>query len=887
MSKKKDKKSSSKNAIDNLRFSKFDRALFGTLFAMEKGEDDSGEESIIDYGPLLFEILQCVGLPMQEIMAWPMGPIKNLVMGALDYMDFQFFTTTPNMSYILFSVLFVLVMASVFIFIALLFVFKNGDSRVPLPLVQLLRIITNASVTWGYQPMITIIFMIVDCDFSSGKGMCDMYPEVPCWEGAQAVFNSISLFTLVVFVPFTQFVILFLYEFDVKHNVMLAAHSGRYEFVEMACKCILTAESQWLSSYFVLRCLSCILMFGFCMFYIMWMQPYHSLHTNVFASAQYGWTLTSSFYSWVALYTEGAGAFVIVLFWITYIAISFFSTFFVAVYARKIYLARCAITYNFKIPVIPGIPFQNMDKPFFLEVSSCKYSTYRGFVYQSVQQQLQKSQSIKSIKKSESPLQLEQIITPAISVDLSSDTSRMVNDNVINAPVDTTQGIVSPVPYGKKSPITNPSNVFKPTAFVLNMLNSQQKSERMIKSPTLEDNKLDRHDTLAKIAVSNLQSKQILAKSTINKQSSFSTEGKPDQQKDGQILIQKVFSPQQLQPRNEKQGVIQSSKILSKLQSQYQIGKQPTFSALNASQAQLNKQPTFSALNSSQTQLNRHPTFTSQNINSQNPFGSLRQGKLLNQSTNILAMSQRQRGLSTSLQRPGIQSNVPSTLQRGQSFMVQPKPVTNPTNQDQKNLRPTPPYFIPKIKKVSHIDAAVRFVWNKQVRKRKPYIDFASYIYDEGLKRFPKHPTLRTHFALFLCHYRKNWDEAMKQFTIAYSLGATIDNRWIIFYMSKIYEQANSGADLKSADVLSLFRYKNHLSSAENNSRDAKQKLKVVLTKIYKGEDEDVMHLSALLDELIDNEYSAEEHYKALLETHPFSIPVLRGYASLKTDIFR
>ncbi|KAA6377097.1 MAG: hypothetical protein EZS28_027377 [Streblomastix strix] len=298
---------------------------------MEKGDEDSGEESIIDYGPLLFEILQCVGLPMQEIMAWPMGPVKSFVMGALDYMDLQFFTTTPIMSYILFSVLFIVVMASVFIFIALLFVFKNGDSRVPLPLVRLLRIVTNASVTFGYQPMITIMFMIVDCDFSSGKGMCDMFPEVPCWEGAQAVFNAIALFTMVVFVPFTQFVILFLYEFDVKHNVMLAAHSGRYEFIEMACKCILTAESQWLSSYFILRAISCIVAFGFCMLYIMWMQPYHSLHTNVFASAQYGWTLTSSFYSWVCLYTEGAGALVITLFWISYAAISFFITFFVAV----------------------------------------------------------------------------------------------------------------------------------------------------------------------------------------------------------------------------------------------------------------------------------------------------------------------------------------------------------------------------------------------------------------------------------------------------------------------------------------------------------------------------------------------------------------------------
>jgi sensor c-di-GMP phosphodiesterase-like protein len=88
------------------------------------------------------------------------------------------------MSYILFSFLFLAVLVSELIFVALLFVFKNGDSRVPLPLVRLLRVITNASVTWGYQPMITIIFMIIDCDFSSGKGMCDMFPEVPCWEGA-------------------------------------------------------------------------------------------------------------------------------------------------------------------------------------------------------------------------------------------------------------------------------------------------------------------------------------------------------------------------------------------------------------------------------------------------------------------------------------------------------------------------------------------------------------------------------------------------------------------------------------------------------------------------------------------------------------------------------
>jgi hypothetical protein len=43
------------------------------------------------------------------------------------------------------------------------------------------------------------------------------------------------------------------------------------------------------------------------------------------------------------------------------------------------------------------------------------------------------------------------------------------------------------------------------------------------------------------------------------------------------------------------------------------------------------------------------------------------------------------------------------------------------------------------------------------------------------------------------------------------------------------------------------------------------------------SKDEDASSLSVLLDELIEHEQQASEHYKALLETHPFSIPVLTG----------
>ncbi|KAA6401868.1 MAG: hypothetical protein EZS28_002603 [Streblomastix strix] len=753
-----------KNSSDKgqilLNFETWDRALFGTLFAMEKGEDDSNEETIMTYAPLLFEILQCVGLPIQEIVAWPMGPLKGFIMGVLDYMDFQFFTTTPNLSYILFTVLFVLVMASVFTFVALMFVFAKGDSRVPLPLVRLLRIVTHASVTWGYQPMITIIFMIVDCDFSSGKGMCDAFPEVPCWEGAQAVFNSLSFFTLVVFVPFTQIVILFLYEFDVKHDVLLAAHSGRYEFVEMATKCILTAESQWVSSSFVLRSICCSVGFIFCMLYIMWMQPYHSLHTNVFASAQYGVTVMASLYSWIALYTEGAGTLVITLFWSTFIICSFFLTFFVGVYSRKIYLARCAITYDFKIPVKADIEFVQKKKPFYVEVEDCYYSTYRGFVYE-----------LKSMKEMEMNRQ-------RIRVN-KNDTDDEQSDN--------------------KYTFYNKPRI------------KQDKELEII--ATAKKNKYDQNHHVTASTI----------KANFEKQLSFYPQQQDEEESDDDSSEYDL-----IQPINEYSV---SSNITQKLKEM-----------------------------SERIHQNNHSKDQFQYI-----LPVLHSKHDVNDAFQNL-LRQRMNTMASVVQMKALQQHI--------------------ENQAKKIIHLEPPYALPKIKHVSHIDAGVRFLWNKEVRKRKDYILFADRLYKEGLKRFPKHPSLRIHYALFLCHYLKDWTAAIRQLATALRIGATIDNRWIIFYMSKIYEQENSGADLKSADVLSIFRYKNHLSQAEQNFFEAKQKLNSVLAMLSQDE-MDVTQMSMLVDELIENEKQSEMHYQALLETHPYSIPVLRGYASLKTDIFR
>jgi hypothetical protein len=93
--------------------------------------------------------------------------------------------------------------------------------------------------------------------------------------------------------------------------------------------------------------------------------------------------------------------------------------------------------------------------------------------------------------------------------------------------------------------------------------------------------------------------------------------------------------------------------------------------------------------------------------------------------------------------------------------------------------------------------------------------------------------------------------------------------------------------------VLSLFRYKNHFSQAEQNHKQAKEKLKVVLEMLAEekegeGDNEsNMILLPSFLDQLIDHERAAEENYLALLESHSVSVPVLRGYANVMADIFQ
>jgi hypothetical protein len=52
----------------------------------------------------------------------------------------------------------------------------KGNSRVPLPLIRLLRGVTIAAVTWAYQPILTISFMTLDGGFQGEKPMTDAFP---------------------------------------------------------------------------------------------------------------------------------------------------------------------------------------------------------------------------------------------------------------------------------------------------------------------------------------------------------------------------------------------------------------------------------------------------------------------------------------------------------------------------------------------------------------------------------------------------------------------------------------------------------------------------------------------------------------------------------------
>jgi hypothetical protein len=81
----------------------------------------------LEWFSVLFEVLQCFGLPIQEINSWPFGPIEEQVMLVLDMMDLQFLQASPIMGYVTFVIFFFIIMAALIVFISLMFVFMRGN----------------------------------------------------------------------------------------------------------------------------------------------------------------------------------------------------------------------------------------------------------------------------------------------------------------------------------------------------------------------------------------------------------------------------------------------------------------------------------------------------------------------------------------------------------------------------------------------------------------------------------------------------------------------------------------------------------------------------------------------------------------------------------------
>jgi hypothetical protein len=52
-------------------------------------------------------------------------------------------------------------------------------------------------------------------------------------------------------------------------------------------------------------------------------------------------------------------------------------------------------------------------------------------------------------------------------------------------------------------------------------------------------------------------------------------------------------------------------------------------------------------------------------------------------------------------------------------------------------------------------DAAVHFLYDKEIRKRREYIEFADDIYKRGIVGFPRHGSLRIDYGLFLYKYKQ------------------------------------------------------------------------------------------------------------------------------------
>ncbi|KAJ4461287.1 hypothetical protein PAPYR_2325 [Paratrimastix pyriformis] len=330
---------SSRDHIDlpqTLHFSKLDEGVFGLYYAMSK--DQSQGYKIMNYLNIIIQFLQMISISFNGTQ-WPLGVAAPYVRAAFSVIDLSISSSSQIALYVVFSLVCLFIIASLVTALVVGVLFRNNKSMPLFPL-KVLRVLTISMVTSLYMPCVGIMLALLDCYYIGYPvPMHCVLPDVKCWAVPHVIPSVISIVVLLVFVPFSQFTSLFLFNNDPRKGGLLARPNGRFDFfvvrqpvtvhassfsgaaamlAQLLVKLTVVATTKLLTKYHDIRGPVSIIGYFSLALWCLWKQPYYSSHGNALYSALYASSGVSSAFATVApLVTLGDTA-GLVGFWVSY-----------------------------------------------------------------------------------------------------------------------------------------------------------------------------------------------------------------------------------------------------------------------------------------------------------------------------------------------------------------------------------------------------------------------------------------------------------------------------------------------------------------------------------------------------------------------------------------
>ncbi|KAJ4461325.1 hypothetical protein PAPYR_2376 [Paratrimastix pyriformis] len=249
------KASNTSSLLETIHWKPSDEAVFGLYYSMSKDQSDGYKK--MNLANLVLQTLQMIAISFSGI-EWPLGASEPYVRTAFSYIDLSVSSSSQLSLYIVFSLVCLFIVSAITDALVVAVLFHKNKSLPLLPL-KVLRVLTISMVSFLYMPCVGILLAILDCNYIGyAIPMHAVLPGVECWAMPHIVPSAISLVVLAVFVPFSQFTSLFLFNNDPKKGGLLSRPNGRLDFAVLLCKLAIVGITKLLTRYHTVRSIASI-----------------------------------------------------------------------------------------------------------------------------------------------------------------------------------------------------------------------------------------------------------------------------------------------------------------------------------------------------------------------------------------------------------------------------------------------------------------------------------------------------------------------------------------------------------------------------------------------------------------------------------------------------